>query len=185
EARRAEEAGVDEYLTKPLQLQSLKDALGRFLKPTDVNQLQTGAGELATCQESPGDPVVFDRSVLPVLVGDDAQAITECLDEYLDSLADIGLTLAQAIRSNDLTVVGQIVHRMKSSSLSVGAMEMQMLCLNLETICQQGGASFDESDAQRLELAMDRADTIIRMSINSVPQEDDVPGMQRCSGKGH
>ncbi|MCC6075275.1 CHASE domain-containing protein [Pseudomonas sp. GCM10022188] len=132
EAARAHDAGMDEYLTKPIRLATLQASLERWL-PGAVPLRATAA------QESPGQPApLFNPAALTALVGDDREMIGETLGDYAEALASLAGQLLEAFADDDLASVGALAHRLKSSSRAVGAARLGQLCATLEQAVKNG-----------------------------------------------
>jgi PAS domain S-box-containing protein len=129
EAGRAKAAGMDAYLTKPLQLDALKTALDTWLAPRQSPPPNNAAQE--PVPEALSAPAV-DLTVLASLVGDDADIIRELLSDYLASVRRLTPELRQHASKGNARDVGSIAHKLKSSSRSVGALALGDLCNELE-----------------------------------------------------
>ena len=70
--------------------------------------------------------------MLQNLVGDDPQTVRELLFDYRASARKVAATLRAAFAAADVRQVGAIAHQLKSSSRSVGAMDLGDLCAELE-----------------------------------------------------
>ena len=125
EAARAVEAGMDEYLTKPIRLATLQTALARWL-PQQARPAPAEAGP------GPDDQPLVDATVLAALVGADREMIREILGDYAESLRSLAPQLLQAFARNDCDSIDAIAHRLKSSSRAVGAVRLGQLCTALE-----------------------------------------------------
>jgi CheY-like chemotaxis protein/HPt (histidine-containing phosphotransfer) domain-containing protein len=128
EASRALALGMNDYLTKPVQLQRLQAALTQWLPP------QNEATALHQTKATP----VLDVTVLKNLVGDDPGTVLEFLSEYLDSASGQRKELRAVIAANDVKRVDAIVHKLKSSSRSVGALALGDLCAEMESAGKAG-----------------------------------------------
>jgi PAS domain S-box-containing protein len=130
EVHRALATGMDEYLTKPLRIQTLQTALNKWLPPT--HEPPTTAAVLTN---PPGDEKtgsVVDITVLQGLVGDDPDTVHEFLGDYLVSAQRLGTELGAAAAAGDTGEVQAIAHKLKSSSRTVGAETLADLCVSLE-----------------------------------------------------
>lgn len=139
EADRCRAAGMDDYLTKPVQLTQLKDMLDTWLPPALSNQSSMGAGisPLLSCATSvvtsSTDPTVaVDVRVLEKLIGTDPALILEFLGDFQRSATEIVRKLQLACRSGDATVASAQAHKLKSSARSVGALALGDLCEAIE-----------------------------------------------------
>ncbi len=136
EAARARAAGMDEYLTKPLQLHLLKAALGRWL-PRD--KPDTVPAEFDTQPPDIRSDLAIDLSVLKGIVGDDAQVVDEFLADFRISAERMAAELRAASNAEDTRQVGAVAHRLKSIARSVGAMALGDACAELENASTIGG----------------------------------------------
>jgi CheY-like chemotaxis protein/HPt (histidine-containing phosphotransfer) domain-containing protein len=135
EAIRAQAAGMDEYLTKPLQLHLLQVALARWLPLRGIEAAVEDAADSVVPQHASS---AIDISVLERLVGNDVDTVRELLDAYLASAHRQATELRAADAVDDLRQIGEIAHRLKSSSRAVGAATLGDLCAELENACRTG-----------------------------------------------
>ncbi|MBA4742680.1 MAG: response regulator, partial [Azoarcus sp.] len=135
EERRALDAGMDAYLTKPVQLEHLRATLQAHLPSAAENEApvlpQRDAGT-AMAVDTRATDTVFDVSVLEELVGDDAQIVREFLDEFRRSAADLGRELAEAHARGAIDETGNAAHKLKSAARSVGALTLGELAAAIE-----------------------------------------------------
>ncbi|AYH42143.1 CHASE domain-containing protein [Azoarcus sp. DN11] len=124
EARRAQEGGMDEYLTKPIQLQLLKDALERWL-PHEA---------AAPAVDAPAAVV----AVLEALIGGERAVVDEFLGDYRSALRELSGVLRTAVAHDDAGTIVAVAHRLKSSSRAVGAGQLGELCAELEIAARAG-----------------------------------------------
>ncbi|WP_167399121.1 PAS domain S-box protein [Ectopseudomonas oleovorans] len=132
EAARAHDAGMDEYLTKPIRLTTLRAALERWL-PGAIPAMRSEAADAQTVPAS-----LLDPAALSALVGEDHQLIREILGDYRNALGSLTGQLLDAFGNGDLTGVGALAHRLKSSSRAVGATRLGQLCAMLEQAVKSG-----------------------------------------------
>lgn len=108
------EAGMDEYLAKPLELRHLVDVLHRWLKPAedalDVNAL----AQLETY-------MVNDRNLVETLIEDFAQ-----------SAPDLIAAMRASLHVLDMQAISEAAHALKSSSATLGAIKLSQLCARIE-----------------------------------------------------
>ncbi|HRQ00646.1 MAG TPA: response regulator, partial [Terrimesophilobacter sp.] len=135
EAHRTLAAGIDEHLTKPIQLSLLREALERWL-PTQRSNLEEPASVPPVRRDDEHRPV--DPDVLRELVGNDEAVMRELLGDYLAVLDTQGEALRQAIAAPEMQEVGRIAHKLKSSSRAIGATGLGNLCAELEVTSKRG-----------------------------------------------
>ena len=146
EAQRVSAAGMDQYLTKPLQLQLLYAALTKWL-PRDDAALPVELGEragaaliTATAKAAATATARLDAAIQSGLPGADEDATTR--DALLAKFRETARRLAPELRAaqvnEDFRQIATIAHRLKTSSRSVGAVALGDLCAELENACLAG-----------------------------------------------
>lgn len=80
----------------------------------------------------------LDVTCLKALVGDDPATVGALLETYLGSLEDSAASLRTGMAEGDADKVRAAAHRLKSPSLSVGAIPLGELCASLERAAQDG-----------------------------------------------
>ena len=130
EARRCLALGMDDYMTKPMQLANLKAMLIKWLPNT---------AKLTPDFPAPAARALpLDVSVLEALVGDEPKVIKEFLQDFRVSAGEASTQMRAACQARQATAVEAVAHRLKSSALSVGALALGELCANMEEAGQAG-----------------------------------------------
>lgn len=151
EAARALAVGMDEYLTKPLQLRILRAALDKWLpRLRDVSAPSVPPDKVQPIADTP----VVDVSVLKSLVGDDPQTVREFLSDYQASAQRLNVELHSAATAGDTRQVAAISHKLKSSSRAVGALALGDLCAELENAGKTGDKTAITQGIPRFEIAL-------------------------------
>jgi PAS domain S-box-containing protein len=141
EAQHCRDAGMDDYLTKPTPLESLKAMLDKWLPspiPPSVNaaalpeEASTGLLRSETMLKS------LDVSVLSALVGDDPAVINDFLQDFRRSATLIATELRSAFAAGNVAEVGALAHKLKSSARAVGALGLGELCAGIELAGKAG-----------------------------------------------
>ena len=135
--------GMDDYLSKPLSLEKLRDALARCAesRSTNTGELSPRIDSLAAPQPvaaSDDRPARVDRSVLTGLLCDLGEAGVTVLDQVLTVfLTDTPVSLnelKQALPAGDFDRMARIAHRLKGSSGQIGAARLAQQALAIETM---------------------------------------------------
>ncbi len=103
----------------------------------------------------------LDVSVLEGLVGDDPATVRDFLAEFLASSRLLALQLQAACIACDAGTVGDVVHRLKASSRSVGARALGEACARLEEAARNRDAKAISEEARAFEAAWAAAEEAI------------------------
>jgi signal transduction histidine kinase/DNA-binding response OmpR family regulator/HPt (histidine-containing phosphotransfer) domain-containing protein len=138
------EAGMDDYLAKPIHVDELVAALNKAV-PVPVNAIPP-AEAIRSRMASQADPALlnlawpeasFDPTAIDKLlnlVGGDRKALSELIDSYLTDTSDLLRDLQQAMKNKDADLLRRAGHTLKSSSLDFGAIILSKLGKQLEDI---------------------------------------------------
>ena len=124
------DAGVDQYLTKPINSELLRQAISTLIPVAGCDSTRPGVG-VAT------GPVDFD--LMKEFVGDDPELLAEVIDIFL---ADTPLALesaGDAITKADAGAVEMSAHRLKGSLSTMGAAAAAETAQLLESLAHGGG----------------------------------------------
>jgi PAS domain S-box-containing protein len=160
EADRCRAGGMDDYLSKPLQLADLKAALETWL-PAAVPSLHSPAEGIphATAQAAAAPAV--DVSVLESLIGDDAAMILEFLQDFQNSAATIALELKSACDHRQPVPASEQAHKLKSSARAVGALALGELCVQMEIAGRAGSTEALDTLLPRFEQELDAVNAFL------------------------
>lgn len=156
EAQRCLDAGMDDYLTKPLDMEKLRAVLAKWL-PKREDAAASDQAVAADAQEKPGpggaagaDGQPVNLAALTDLFGDDPDTVREILRDFIAPSEAIVVEFESAYASRESAGIVAAAHKLKSSSRAVGADRLADLCQDLETA---GKASdWDEIDRQAPQL---------------------------------
>jgi HPt (histidine-containing phosphotransfer) domain-containing protein len=162
-------AGMDDYVSKPIQVDALVAALKRSrpaARVTGPNALATDQGEHAvTSAETAPSPVgvrdldtaggavlggaAFDRLV--ETAGGDASFVVEMIDSYLATTPPLLQKLRQSVANGDAAGVRLAAHTLKSGSADMGAMTLSKISAELEAMGKAGTLDGAEELVARAE----------------------------------
>ncbi len=134
EAIRARLAGIDEYLTKPLQLDALRAAVEAWLPPATEPDAVSAQPAFGTATRPP--PLA--PHVLEALRGDGPGALREMLADYVASARRLVSDLRAGQASSDLAKVADAARKLKASSRAIGASPLADVCADIENACHSG-----------------------------------------------
>ncbi len=138
-------AGMDGYLSKPFNLQSLYDILSRWL-PQQSGSLPLSAPaapppptetapalELANATPSPLDRQRLD-AIRALQQKGKPDILVRLITAYLSETPALLATLHDAVTQGDETAMEHAAHTLKSCSNNVGALQLAAYCEQLETM---------------------------------------------------
>ena len=141
-------AGMDGYLTKPIQLHELKAALEQWIAPVLDSRAEAEEAETAPAGASDVEEDAVDANTLRSVLGiDDPETLRHFYQEFLSTSTDIINDLERVHAKGALAEVGALAHKLKSSANTIGAFKMGDCCLDLEKAGKAG-------DRERLLAAM-------------------------------
>jgi PAS domain S-box-containing protein len=135
-------AGMDEYISKPVQIQELIEALSKCrprmsadFNAQDQQNPETSFFNSLKAEQSHTQITVIDGKILESLrdmLAADEAALAELLECYLSETPKLIQNISIAITEQDAEAIWKTAHNLKSSSASVGATTLAQLCKQLE-----------------------------------------------------
>ncbi|OEJ67171.1 hybrid sensor histidine kinase/response regulator [Magnetovibrio blakemorei] len=123
--------GMDDVLTKPLEMKKLHAALLDWLPAPEQNTLQDVVLDISPSPSPTGTPV--DPSVLKGMFGDDEETFWEILGDFAGPALDIQGEIDTAYGAHDPVGIKDAAHKLKSSARAIGAMALGDVALALES----------------------------------------------------
>jgi CheY-like chemotaxis protein/anti-sigma regulatory factor (Ser/Thr protein kinase) len=136
-------AGMDDFLTKPIRLDTLTTGLTRWAGMSVSRRAQLPEGEAVNTGESIVDQLQERAGV------DDGAVIDEFIDLFLDDTASRIEILQTALQQRDLKTVRRECHALKGACLELGVEQLGAFCDDL-------GRASREQRYEDLPLALDR-----------------------------
>lgn len=157
ELGRCRAAGMDDCLSKPLQLAELKASLVTWLPGRSNPAVQSERIEAQGTRAAP-----LDVRVLEAAVGRDAATISRFLHEFRGTLAAITDALIHACRTGDAPQSAAQAHNLKSSALAVGAQTLGELCARIEAAGHAGSTETLSALIPMFEQEVDAVDGFLQ-----------------------
>ncbi len=141
--QRCIDGGMDEYISKPINRESIIDVLERMIGQVDSRGASkiNSAPEIQnidTLQHESIDISVFDPEAALLSLEGDRDFLKEIIQLFLDVTPAMMETLQAAVDSNDLTVAGESAHTIKGSTGSIAAQACYDSTLRVEQVCRNG-----------------------------------------------
>lgn len=128
-------AGMNDFLAKPVHVQTMRIILSRWLKPNCAYKPPT---QSTTATVSENIDACLDEAYLIKLRDDMGErGITWLIELFLGELPRYVAEIEHAVARQDAEAVYQAAHRLKGSAANVGAKHLIKLCLELETLSHQ------------------------------------------------
>ena len=124
------EAGMDDYITKPIRLADIQEVLERWGKVAD-ERTKSLAKIASTTNLGPLEQAILKRMHQLGLETDTAFMI-ELIDTYAPSFQKQFASLVEACSRRDAHNLHQAAHSLKGAGLNIGAMEFGALCRKIE-----------------------------------------------------
>ena len=175
------EAGMDEFVTKPIAPTVLFETIARCLasRPRRLGRRRTpqpaahAATRMTAAPMASSDPAMLDMVALSTTFGGNPVKMRKYAFMFLDSARDGLAELGQALDRGDRERVSDLGHRIKSSARAVGATSFGQMCLALENM----RGNFDQAQARELVARMYALLGTLEQHIAqelTVPEEDGV-----------
>lgn len=162
EAERCIAAGMDDYMSKPVEMTVLKQTLVKWMgdggvaggntssvKPSEESPAPSTKEEKGSASEG---HCPIDERMLKDMFGDDDAMFKEIMQSFVDPTEGIIADLKTAFEDRSAADVKAQAHKLKSSSRSVGANELADTCLALETAGKEEDWAAIETLAPKVEL---------------------------------
>jgi CheY-like chemotaxis protein/HPt (histidine-containing phosphotransfer) domain-containing protein len=147
-------AGMDDYLTKPIDMKALNDMLEKWIVKIDEDNSRS-VFETASVHTSDFDVIrndirtkskssekkyvpmekrakIIDAERIKDVFGDNTDAIKQFIDLFLKSTEETLVEIDTVIQAKDQDAAKKLFHRLKGSAGNSGMMIMHELCISAE-----------------------------------------------------
>ncbi len=166
ERERCLAAGMNDYLAKPVDPQSIAALLGKWL-PGDV------AGAVSEAPARPATPVFDPASLMTRLMGDNDMART-LLDGFLEDMPGQIRLLGTHVASGDAQAAANQAHRIKGAAATVSGKGLEEIARAIEEAASAGDKRSMASRFPDLEQEFSAARSAMRSfggSLGTTPRE--------------
>ncbi len=161
------EAGMDDYVSKPVKVEELIAALDRC-QPLFGSADSTAPLVQRCAQVPPAEAAALDHQSAPALapevlaelrdlMGEQApQIINELIELFLENATDLLEKMRIAAQAADVSGLGQAAHGLRPASAHLGAMRLARLCSELERLAREEKSAEAGQKLSELGLEFDR-----------------------------
>ncbi len=155
-------AGMDDYLSKPLDGKTLDAALARWV-PQESAPVKTVAStaEAPATDDGPLDLATLERLQTELGGPDNGHGVEEVVRLFLDAAPGRTAALAAAVANGDHEELSHEAHSLKGASSTFGARRLAAVCLELE----QAGRAGDLDRARALIPQLEQASTDTQVAM--------------------
>ena len=154
-------SGMDDYISKPVHIDALVEALQRAIHPA----IASPAPQTATLEPSPS-PAPIDPATLDMLRAlrepDKPDPVKELIEMFLRDaprhLDEMELTIVRY----EATHLAACAHSFRGCCSAVGAWQMALLCGEIEDLAQSGGIQISTNALRRLREEFSRVATALQ-----------------------
>jgi len=167
ESEKCLKIGMDDFLSKPVELKYLKKTLNHWLpleldvtegenSHNPVQQVDSSSASL-NVQESPVDPMALSK-----ILGDDPELHLKFLKKFIDPSQEIVTLIGTAYSERSATDIADLAHKLKSSARTVGANELADTCAALEAAGRDEDWSTLDNIAPKIGSQMENVEVYIQ-----------------------
>jgi CheY-like chemotaxis protein/HPt (histidine-containing phosphotransfer) domain-containing protein len=150
------DAGMDDYLAKPVRLADLASILGQWTEGSGVTRPDGGSPQ----SPAPTAPVeasdILDSEIVAGLHELDAEGVAGVVETYLaDSGTRLG-AIRRGVREADRALMAESCHSLQGSSANLGASTLADLCRQLKLAADSNDLATASETLRQLEAEFDR-----------------------------
>ena len=148
------DAGMDDYLAKPVTGEALGDAIERWRPGEAKDDLDIGVLNMLTAETSGGRDSELIKSLAGLFREDSNRGLKQ---------------VAEALREKDAQGVARAAHALKGSSGQLGATRTEAISAELQAVAETGELGSAKALLRRLETAVDAAQSALSSAL---PEEN-------------
>lgn len=164
ERERCLDAGMDDYLSKPLRSHALEETLTRWIPPEPGPAPGAPTDAQPHTPETP-EPDVLDEAVVAEIESLGEDLLAELITIFFGAAPSQVLALDRAVERGDTASVAQVAHAVKAASVSVGAPRVSRIAAELELMAKGGGLDGAHSLLDRLRFSLQEASEALRRRV--------------------
>jgi CheY-like chemotaxis protein len=149
------EKGMDDYVSKPIQIKDLSAAIDRQLGKAASSRAESQSPKEAEAQ------AVFDKRTLLDRLEGDEELFQEIVKTFLDDAPLQMENLKQALREENLNQLEKQAHALRGAAMNIGGNALQTVAFALEV----SGKNHDLSQARPLVQEVDKELALLQKAL--------------------
>jgi CheY-like chemotaxis protein len=165
-------AGMDGYLSKPVQLQELRQLLRRYeggpcveaglVSPPEELYVDSDAQGATGSQPLGSEHEAVERGALLERLGGDVQLMSDLIEIHLSQCPGLLAAAGRALQENNGPELARLTHTLKGSARNLLALAAAEIAGRLEIFAEQGDFSRARETMAALECEMERVEHGLR-----------------------
>ncbi|HEX2740957.1 MAG TPA: response regulator, partial [Rubrobacter sp.] len=162
---KAIEAGMDDYVPKPVKPEQLEATLQRCISTAEDEAIDP---EASIGRDAEGNSL--DRSILDGLRGlqqeGEPDIVNELISLFLTEVPSKLVALREAVAAGDAGTVERVSRALEENSANMGAVKLEALCTELEAMARSGDLAAAQALIPRLEEELGRVRVAFRKDVS-------------------
>jgi CheY-like chemotaxis protein/HPt (histidine-containing phosphotransfer) domain-containing protein len=139
------QAGMDDYLSKPINPRELSATLARWM-PGAKSVIETPPSTAASDADMHTNDLPIELKRLQQMFDNDMTTIRDLLQMFVESLPDVSSRLETAIKAGDMESTYRIAHEMKGSCSNMGAAPLADMAKEIESMTRVGQMEWSQAN---------------------------------------
>ncbi|HEY5759532.1 MAG TPA: response regulator [Steroidobacter sp.] len=154
------EAGMDDYLTKPLDISRLQDVLDRFMGAVSSDTEPT---VIASMSRNLDESL---KARIQEVAGDDEEFATELVSAFIMSGEEAILELRAGAHRQDLDQLARAAHKLKGAAHNLHVNRLGLLTADVETRARAGGRNDWSEELKMISAEFERVSDQLRALLD-------------------
>lgn len=157
--QRCIDAGMDDYITKPINASELLTLLTRFLGPPDAAEVSlrdlVPPKRRTNAEAAPAPGRIFNVGALRQRLGGDEDAVREMVQLFFEHTPQLVAQIRQALQGEHWEALTKLSHTLKGGSATFGAERLAELAAEIERMSKSAEKTNDPGLVSRLDTELD------------------------------
>jgi len=146
------EAGMTDYLAKPIDIKKLQDALATFLPPAEAGTSQTDGTEKSLPKQN---EYFYSLEEVSLQIGISVGALQTIIHEFLSDSDNYIQNFHSALAAADAKLLAQEAHKLKGAASNLRFDAIAELANKIETEAKSGTITDTKNDVEKITQLFD------------------------------